>query len=189
MSTQYKEHRKLKALVIGVGNVYRGDDAAGFFVARAVHAQQLPETKVIEESGEASKLLSLWQGVATVVLVDAVSSGDRPGTIHRFEAHHQEIPARFFHFSTHSLGVAEAVEMARVLKQLPQRLIVYGIEGKNFQPGLGLSREVQGSIGEVLQAILKDLHPRKSLSERCSIGYRKVEFPKIERQNDKHYQN
>lgn len=60
------------------------------------------------------------------------------------------IPADSFHYSTHTVSVAEAVEMARVMGRLPDRLLIYGIEGADFGSGDGLSprgREICRSSG------------------------------------------
>jgi hypothetical protein len=45
-------------------------------------------------------------------------------------------------------GVAEAIELARALGALSRSLVVYGIEGKNFAAGVGLSYEVEKAAGE-----------------------------------------
>ena len=105
-----------------------------------------------------------WKDSDAVILIDAVHSGAQPGTIHRFDVHTQTIPTKFFHYSTHAFGVAEAIELARALKQLPQNLIVYGIEGKCFEAGIGLSLEVEKSAQEVVKRVKQDIHtcsPRK----------------------------
>jgi len=146
-----------KILVIGVGNMFRSDDAAGYIVAHSLNARALPETTIIEESGEGAVLMESWKDVEAVVLVDAVSSGGKPGTVHRFDAHNDVIPSRFFRYSTHAFSVAEAVELARVMKRLPSKMIIYGIEGKNFQAGVGLSPEVQQSVPTVIQSIIQDV--------------------------------
>lgn len=146
-----------KVLIIGVGNMFRSDDAAGYIVADALRKKSLPLTTVIEESGEGAVLMDQWKDVEAVVLVDAVSSGNKPGSIHRFDAHENVIPARFFHYSSHAFSVAEAVEMARVMNRLPSKMIIYGIEGRNFQAGVGLSPEVQRSVPEVIQSIIDDV--------------------------------
>ena len=70
-----------------------------------------------------------------------------------FDVHTQTIPTKFFHYSTHAFGIAEAIELARALKQLPQDLIVYGIEGKCFEAGIGLSREVEKAVEEVMMRV------------------------------------
>ncbi len=143
-----------KTLVIGVGNIFRGDDGVGLVVARRVREAAPPGVTVLEQSGEGAALMEAWQGADFVILVDAVLSGAEPGTIHYFEAHQQTIPARFFHYSTHAFSVAEAVEMARVLDSLPPRLLLYGIEGKSFAAGRELSPEAAQSAGIVAAQIL-----------------------------------
>src|SRR3954452_13627171 len=56
---------------------------------------------------------------------------------HEGEAAKQPIPRTMFNCSTHDLGVAEAIELARAFGKLPPRLIVYGIEGRDFDEGTG----------------------------------------------------
>jgi hydrogenase maturation protease len=147
-------------LIIGLGNHYRGDDAVGLVVARRLKEAAPEGVRVLEESGEGAALMESWKGAATVILIDALHSGAKPGTVRRLDAHGQPIPTRFFHCSTHAFGVAEAIELARVLSQLPPRVIVYGIEGKSFEAGLGLCPEVEKAGQEVVKRVLEDLrHP------------------------------
>lgn len=144
-------------LIVGVGNEYRGDDAIGLLVVRDLRRMGVLETVLREESGEGSALMDCWKNMGAVILVDAVRSGSPPGTIHRFEAHRQPIPAAFAHFSSHAFGVAEAIELSRVLTQLPDALIVYGIEGKSFAAGTTLSSEVEYARNVVIGRIVDDL--------------------------------
>jgi hydrogenase maturation protease len=87
----------------------------------------------------------------------AVHCGSKPGTIYRIDAHEKEIPRSLFHCSTHAFSVAEAVELARALGQLPQRLIIYGIEGKNFESGIGLSPEIETAAEETARRVKAEL--------------------------------
>ncbi|MEP7355696.1 MAG: hydrogenase maturation protease [Anaerolineales bacterium] len=144
-------------LIIGVGNEYRGDDAVGLAVARRAQAVVAAPVVVLEASGEGVALMDAWQGAGTVVVIDAVYSGGAPGTIYRFEAQTTTIPVRFFHYSTHAFSVAEAIELARALDRLPPRLILYGIEGKSFAAGAGLSPEIEQAAGDVLARLLEDI--------------------------------
>jgi hydrogenase maturation protease len=146
-----------ETLVIGVGNAYRGDDGAGIAVARKLAAQRLPGVRVMEMNGEGTSLVDAWKDVPSVLLVDAVSSGAVPGTIHRFEAQAGPLPKGLEHRSSHSFGVAEAVEVARALGRLPPRLVIYGIEGGPFAPGQGLSPEVERAVEEVASRLISEL--------------------------------
>jgi hydrogenase maturation protease len=140
-------------LVIGVGNEYRGDDAVGLLVARRVQELGLENVKAIEESGEGAHLIEAWKGAETVIIVDAVSSASTPGNVHRFDATAQEIPSKFFRHSSHAFSVAEAVELARTMRQLPSHLIVIGIEGQSYEAGVGLSPVVKQAVEEVVDWI------------------------------------
>jgi hydrogenase maturation protease len=62
-----------------------------------------------------------------------------------------------FPCSTHAFGVAEAIELARVLQQLPSRLVVYGVEGAHFDIGCDLSAAVLQAVPEVVQQVRQDI--------------------------------
>ncbi len=144
-------------LVIGVGNAYRSDDGAGIVAARKLAAQRLPGVRVMEMNGEGTSLVEAWKDVPSVLLVDAVSSGAVPGTIHRFEAQAGPLPTGLERRSSHSFGVAEAVEVARALGRLPPRLVIYGIEASLFNPGQELSPEVERAVGEVVGRLVSEI--------------------------------
>jgi hydrogenase maturation protease len=144
-------------IFVGVGNQYRRDDGVGVEIVRRLRAENIPDTKIITTTGEGAALMEIFKKHDAVFIFDAVSSGARPGEIFRFEAHHQPIPARFFNYSTHAFSLAEAVELARALKQLPAFLVVYGIEGKDFGAGEGLSKEVKLAVSKVVQRVQQEV--------------------------------
>jgi hydrogenase maturation protease len=143
-----------RILVIGVGNEYRSDDAVGILVARRLRELSLNSVTVIEKSGEGTELMESWKNADNVILVDAVASGAKPGMIHHFDARAHPIPTSYFRCSTHAFGVGEAIELARTLNQLPSNLTVFGIEGKIFNAGTGLSLDVQEAMKQVLELVL-----------------------------------
>lgn len=152
-------------LLIGVGNEFRSDDGVGFVIARKLKTKCLPNTEVIEESGDGGVLMETWKGTNRVILFDAMLAGVAPGTIYRFEAHTQPISTKFFHCSTHAFGVAEAIELARILHQLPSYFIVYGIEGKTFEAGTGLSPEVEKAAQDVAERVAQEVQYRQNLQD------------------------
>ncbi|NIR48215.1 hydrogenase maturation protease [candidate division KSB1 bacterium] len=149
--------QKQSVTIIGIGNRFRGDDALGPEIAQRIKTENLPNVEVVEASGEGTTLIETMRDKDDVVIIDAVCSGATPGTVHRFEAHKQAIPSQFFNYSTHAFGVAEAIELARAMNQLPNHLLVYGIEGKNFEPGGKLSREVRNVTPKVVARVLCEI--------------------------------
>lgn len=149
------------ALLIGLGNELRGDDAAGLLVAREARRLLRGEgaaaagagageaggaVEVLELAGEPVGLLAAWDGAERVVLVDAVASGAPPGTVHRLDAAAAPVPAAFAGASTHALGLAEAVELGRALGRLPPSLLILGVEGASFAAGADPSDAVRAAI-------------------------------------------
>jgi hydrogenase maturation protease len=137
-------------LVIGLGSPDRGDDTVGAAVARVV-ASRHPGLEVLEHEDPLG-LLDLWTGHDPVVLVDAVRSGAAPGTVHWIETGSGGPPvsrrrwAFGGHGSTHAIGLAEMVELARALGRLPERMLVVGVEAAGFEHGASLSPEVVAAV-------------------------------------------
>ena len=146
-------------LIIGIGNIFRGDDAAGLAAAGLLRERRLPGVKILEMDGDITAIAADWQGAQRVVVIDAVTSKAPAGTIFRFAAHEKPLPQKMFAtcWSCHVFGVAQQIEMARALNQLPPCLIVYGIEGQDFTLGSGLSREVQQALPRLVEQIQEDL--------------------------------
>ena len=86
-----------------------------------------------------------------------MSSGTAPGTVHRLDAGEPPSPAAMFGTSTHHLGLAEAVELARALDRLPERLVVFGIEGADSAPGDELTPEVEAGAARAADAVREEV--------------------------------
>jgi len=139
--------------MICVGNRLRRDDGFG----PAVYDElRLMGVEAIESWGEGTELMQAWEGFDHVIIVDAAQSGKAPpGSLHYFNATDQEIPRDFFHYTTHRFGVAEAIELARSLGELPRKVEVYAVEGDDFSQGEGLSEEVLASVQKLVEKLIK----------------------------------
>ena len=152
-------------LIIGVGNPYRGDDAAGLQAVRLLRDMGIDASNLLEHSGEGTALMEAWKGRATGILIDAVSSGSAPGTIHRLEPFNNPLPAQLFQSSTHAFSLPQAIEMARALDELPKRLLIFGIEGCNFRVGAELSPEVSAALPKLAREIFEEVENLKHDSQ------------------------
>jgi hydrogenase maturation protease len=147
----------MSVCVVCVGNELRGDDAAGLAVLRLLEGDLPAGVRVLGCAGEPVALLAAWEDCDTAIVVDATHSGAEVGTVRRILAHEAPLPGDLGRASTHVLGVAEAVELARALGKLPARTIVYGIEGSRFDVGSPLSPEVAAATESVAAAIRREL--------------------------------
>src|ERR1022692_4394300 len=140
-------------LIIGCGNRERSDDGAGILVAERLRELGIEaDTRI----GDAADLIEAWKGAEDVIVVDAVVTGAPVGTVQAWDGR-QPLTTIRATASSHGLGVAEAIELAHVLDRLPARLRVYGVEGRRFEPGSGISPEVQRAVDEVVQRIIADV--------------------------------
>jgi len=142
-------------LVIGVGNEFRGDDGAGLVAVRELRRHFGDGISVLEESGDGLALLDAWQGADTVVLIDAMQSGARPGTIQCWDANRDAIPRGCLAGTSHAFGVTEAIEVGKSQKCLPAQLVIYGIEGENFAFDIGLSPAVEAAVMRLTNELAK----------------------------------
>lgn len=156
----------MTTLVLGIGNDWRSDDAAGLEVARRLRAAGL---RAVAWERDPWNLLDAWEREPVVILVDAVSSGAAGGTVHRLEAGAGALPARLFRGSTHHASVAEAVELGRCLGRLPARVEFIGLEGRRFEAGVGLTPEVARAVDDVAAQLERRLarpEPRRTRQGR-----------------------
>jgi len=146
-----------RLLVIGIGNPDRGDDAAGRRVAGLLRGTMPAKIEIVEHDGEATALLAYLDGVGTAFLVDACASGAPAGTVWRFDVAAAPLPERIFNLSTHGLGLAEALELARALGLLPKHCIAYAVEGASFAVGAPLSAPVKTAVVTIAERIRAEI--------------------------------
>ena len=142
-----------KVTIIGIGQSFRGDDAAGLEAVRRWREEfnetaSRPEVQVEVCELPGLGLLDLFEGAESILLVDAVQSGARVGTIHRIG------PEELIAFSAdsnsaHGWGVAETLGLARQLGLSLPPIHLIGIEAGQMQIGAGLSPEVEAALPAV----------------------------------------
>ncbi|MEN3039158.1 MAG: hydrogenase maturation protease [Candidatus Kryptonium sp.] len=148
-------------MIVGIGNVFRGDDSIGILIARFLRRYCFADSvKIIGFDLSFDDLIEIWDDFGIVILIDAIESADKAGTIYRFEPTSEVLPAEVRFFSTHTLGLAEYIQLGKAIKALPVKLIIYGIVGKNFWIGAPISNEVKSSCRKVIQRILEELGAR-----------------------------
>lgn len=126
-------------LIIGLGNPDRGDDGAGILVARRLSERGL---QAVEHTGAPLDLLDMWAGKEQVAIIDAIVSAAPLGSIHVWDPLAVKLDKSFFQCSTHEFGLADTIELARVLDQLPPWLRIYGVEAAQFEAGADMSEDV-----------------------------------------------
>ena len=142
-------------LVAGIGHPDRGDDAAGLLAARLLEGRLPPGVELRLCTGDLLALAQDWAGAELVICIDAVAPSGQPGRIHVLNG--QTGFATGHPASSHGFGLAEAVALSRALGTLPERLLIYGIEGANFTAGAVMAPEVERATEKAARLILAAL--------------------------------
>jgi hydrogenase maturation protease len=103
--------------IIGIGSPF-GDDAAGLVAAQKLAAAPPPGVEVVAADRPGAALIELLDSADAVILIDAVHSGARPGTVYDLDL--RALPQDAIGLvSSHDLGVIEAVQLASALGRAP----------------------------------------------------------------------
>ena len=142
-----------KILVIGVGSVLRGDDGVGVKAIEALEKEVLPDNVTVE-AGDLSglDLLKFFGDYPKVIVIDAATMGEKPGTIKVFTP--SEIkPATFKDkSSTHGMGLIETLTLAKEL-ELDNEIIIVGIEPVTTEYELELTETIKNKIPEIISTV------------------------------------
>jgi hydrogenase maturation protease len=143
-----------RILVAGIGNIFLGDDGFGSEVVRHAGLPQHDPSVRVTDYGIAGMhlaydLLEEWD---TLVLVDAVPSRGRPGTLHVFQADHESGCATVG-LDAHSMDPAAVFASLRALGGHPPYTVVVGCEAGSVEEGVGLSEPVARAVPRAVHAI------------------------------------
>jgi len=145
-------------LVLGIGNLLLQDEGAGVrAVEEFARNYAIPEGVELLDGGTSGiELLHYIQGRDTLIIIDVVKMGTRPGTTFRIEG--EEVPALFQKkISPHQLGLSDLLATALLTGQLPGKVVLLGIEPKSVDTGLEMSAEIVGNLGQLADMIASEL--------------------------------
>ncbi len=138
-----------RTLVIGCGNLLRGDDAAGPVLVRRMLDRGLPEGTEVADGGTSGMDVAFrMRGAGHVILVDASTTSGRPGTIFRLSGSDVERLPPLEGINLHSFRWDHALAFGRWLLKgdYPEKVTVYLVEAGGFEFGAPLSVEVDAAL-------------------------------------------
>lgn len=156
----------MRILVVGVGNVLRGDDGFGVEVAEVLGGVDLPAGVEVHEVGIGG--IHLVQELLTpadgLIVVDAVDRDCPPGTLvvlrpdvpdlHALEAGDRRTQLADMHYAE----PGRALMLARGLGVLPEKVVVVGCQtGDPDRLGQGLSTPVAAAVPRAVEEVRRIL--------------------------------
>ena len=130
----------------------------GFLVARLGELSgQYPGVEFVDAGTGGISLLHIMAGRSKVVLIDCARMGTEPGTIKRFGPDDVVSVKSLGHFSLHDADVLKIIEMAKLLEQCPESIVIFGIEPELIALGQELTGKLSGKIDDYISIIGKEL--------------------------------
>ena len=152
--------------IVGIGS-HHGDDRAAWQLLEQLRGLDLANVDLLTVD-EPSRLLDNLDDCDQLFLIDACRSSALPGTVSRLSWPDERI-ASLQSRSTHSLGIGEVLQLAEQLGQLPDEVILFGIELVECAPGAMLSAEAQAGVDRAAAQILADLESQARLQPKKGL--------------------
>jgi hydrogenase maturation protease len=148
----------LSILVLGIGNLIMSDDGIGVRVAqRLAQDYRFPLGVSVVDGGTLGlDLLPMLEGVAKLLLVDAVESDAAPGTLVRLSG--EEIPLTMrTKLSPHQAGLQDLLLLAELQGHLPGEMVLLGARAAEIGLGMELSPPVASCLEPLVAMALNEL--------------------------------
>ncbi|RMF17778.1 MAG: HyaD/HybD family hydrogenase maturation endopeptidase [Gammaproteobacteria bacterium] len=145
----------MKAVILGVGNILLTDEAAGVRAAEKI--QQMcdfgDDVQVLDGGTAGMELLESLSDLDALIILDAVHTGDAPGTVIQLEG--EKVPGFFRNrISPHQLGISDVLAMLQLTGQAPRHLVLIGVVPESMDTGVGLTPCVEQRIPEMVNRAL-----------------------------------
>jgi hydrogenase maturation protease len=144
-------------LIIGCGNLLRGDDGLGPTLIRRLIEAGLPEGVEVADGGTSGMDVAFrMRGANKVILIDAARTGGQAGDIYRLDGTDVEQLPPLEGINLHSFRWDHALAFGHWLlkDEYPQDVVVYLIEGSSFEFGETLSLPVEAAMAELIEHLM-----------------------------------
>lgn len=147
----------MSTLVLGLGNLVHSDDGAG---VHAIHRLQtdarVPGDVTLMDGGTLGlALLAHISGCRRLLVIDAVDAGEPPGTLLRLEGLAlANMPGKA---SVHQMGFSDLMVAMRLLGDVPDEIVVLGVQPLSTEWSAELSPPVQKAMDALTEAVLAQL--------------------------------
>lgn len=147
-----------RVLVLGIGNLVMSDDGVGVKVVQHLQREyHCAEGVEIMDGGTLGlDLLPKLEGIDHLIVVDAVETGQKPGTCVRLSG--EELPiALETKVSPHQMGLKDLLSVAQLLGHSPGEMVLIGVQPGSIDMDTELTPEVDAVLHLLVNNVLDEL--------------------------------
>jgi hydrogenase maturation protease len=150
-------------IVVGLGNPLMADEGIGIVLierlAKLAAEGRLPSETVEYHDGGCGGmyLLHAIAGRQKAILIDCAKMGLQPAVIRRFPPEDVNTIKKLTHLSLHEVDIMKVIELARMLEQCPEEIVIFGIEPEAIEPQMSLTGVLQARLDDYISLIQQEL--------------------------------
>jgi hydrogenase maturation protease len=147
-----------KVLVLGIGNLVMSDDGVGVKVVQRLQCEyRFAESVEVMDGGTLGlDLLPKLEGIERLIVVDAVETGEKPGTCVRLTG--EELPiALATKVSPHQMGLKDLLSVAELMGHSPGEMVLIGVQPGSIEMDTELTADVEVKVDELVCMVLNEL--------------------------------
>lgn len=137
----------MATLVLGLGNTIMSDDGIGpRVIGQLQQLTTLPSDVTLLDGGTLGlDLLPYLEQVQRLIIIDAVETGEPAGACIRLQG--EQVPiALETKLSPHQMGMKDLLAVAQLIGQLPEEIILLGMQPQLLEMGTELSPPVAAAL-------------------------------------------
>jgi len=145
-------------LVLGIGNLLMADDGIGVRVVQGLADRyRFPAGVTVLDGGTLGlDLLPRLEGVERLLVVDAVETGGKPGTMVRLTG--DDIPlALETKVSPHQMGLKDLLTVASLQGHVPREMVLWGVQPASIELEMALTPAVAKTLPLLEEEVLREL--------------------------------
>lgn len=149
--------------VIGVGNEIMGDDGVGARVIDRLEASEeggRQDITLSKAGTTAFFALEAMSGCDKAIIVDAIDTGDDPGTLHQFRYEDGVFAGDVPEMTMHDFSFVEALRAGREAYDIPPVVHIIGVEPARIEMSLELSEPIEECLPALVDQIRAELPDR-----------------------------
>jgi len=146
------------ALVLGLGNCLIEDEGIGVAAIEYLHKHydMTEDVELLDGGTSGMGLLDDLRNRQTVIVLDAVNTGARPGDL--VVLVNDQVPAFFrSKVSPHQLALSDVLAVLTLTDEQPKNISVIGVEPVSLKTRIGLSAPVKQQLQPMVEQVIRQL--------------------------------
>jgi hydrogenase maturation protease len=153
--------------IVGVGNTIMGDDGVGPSLVERLEDSPVgsaADVRLTDAGTTGFMALEAMSGAERAVVVDAVETGDPPGTVHEYRCVDGTFETDVPEMTMHDVSFTEALVAGRDVYDLPDEIRILGVEPADVSIGDELSEPVEQAVSELAGSLTESIGGTSAIS-------------------------